>query len=82
MGILDRFRLDGKVALVTGANRGLGQAIAAGLAEAGAAIVARIPAGAWGEPGDLQGTALPLASSASEHMHGAVVPVDGGRLAR
>jgi len=34
--ILDKFKLDGKVALVTGASRGLGQAIAIGLAEAGA----------------------------------------------
>ena len=34
--ILDQFKLDGKVALVTGAARGLGQAIAIGLAEAGA----------------------------------------------
>ncbi len=40
MGILDDFRLDGKVALVTGAARGLGQGIATGLAEAGADIVA------------------------------------------
>jgi 2-deoxy-D-gluconate 3-dehydrogenase len=38
MGILDAFRLDGKVALVTGAGRGLGQAMAVGLAEGGADI--------------------------------------------
>jgi 2-dehydro-3-deoxy-D-gluconate 5-dehydrogenase len=38
MNVLDTFRLDGKVALVTGANRGLGQAITLGRAEAGAEI--------------------------------------------
>ena len=38
MGILDRFCLDGKVALVTGSARGLGAAIALALAEAGASV--------------------------------------------
>jgi 2-deoxy-D-gluconate 3-dehydrogenase len=37
---LDRFRLDGKTALVTGARRGIGKAIAIGLCEAGADIIA------------------------------------------
>ena len=43
MSLLDRFRLDGKVAIVTGASSGLGVAFADGLAEAGAdvAICAR-----------------------------------------
>ena len=39
MGVLDLFRLDGRVALVTGCRRGIGFAIAEGLAEAGADIV-------------------------------------------
>jgi 2-deoxy-D-gluconate 3-dehydrogenase len=37
--ILDKFKLDGKVAIVTGAARGLGQGMAIGLAEAGADVV-------------------------------------------
>ena len=39
-GILDGFRLSGKVAVVTGASRGLGQAMALALAEAGADVMA------------------------------------------
>lgn len=40
MNILDKFKLDGKVALVTGASVGLGKAMASALAEAGADVVA------------------------------------------
>jgi len=46
------------------------------------AILVRIPAGHWGAPEDLQGAVVFLASRASDYMHGAVVPVDGGWLAR
>ena len=40
MGILDQFKLDGKVAIVTGAARGLGQGLALAMAEAGADVAA------------------------------------------
>ncbi len=45
-------------------------------------ILARIPAGRWGAPSDLGGAAVFLASRASDYVHGAVIPVDGGWLAR
>ena len=45
-------------------------------------ILARIPAGRWGEPSDLAGAAVFLSSSAADYVHGAIVPVDGGWLAR
>lgn len=46
------------------------------------AILERIPAGRWGDPADLKGIVVFLASSASDYMQGAVVPVDGGWLCR
>jgi 2-deoxy-D-gluconate 3-dehydrogenase len=45
-------------------------------------ILERIPMGRWGKPGDLATAALFLASPASSYVTGAVVPVDGGWLAR
>ncbi len=47
-----------------------------------AEILARIPAGRWGEASDLGGAAVFLASRASDYVHGAIIPVDGGWLAR
>ncbi len=46
------------------------------------AILARIPSGRWGEPEDLAGAAVFLASSASNYVNGHVLAVDGGWLAR
>lgn len=46
------------------------------------AILARIPAGRWGHPEDLAGAVVFLASDAARYVHGAVIPVDGGWLAR
>jgi len=45
-------------------------------------ILERIPAGRWGEPDDLAGAAVYLASSASNYVNGVLLPVDGGWLAR
>lgn len=47
-----------------------------------AALVARIPVGRWGEPGDLKAAAVFLASEASNYVHGTIIPVDGGWLSR
>ena len=46
------------------------------------AVLGRLPAGRWGEPADLAGAAIFLASAASDYVHGIVLPVDGGWLAR
>lgn len=43
-------------------------------------ILARIPQGRWGTPEDVGGVAVFLASSASDYINGAIIPVDGGYL--
>ena len=45
-------------------------------------ILARIPAGKWGDPSELAGAAVFLASDAAAYVHGTVLAVDGGWLAR
>lgn len=45
-------------------------------------ILGRIAAGHWGEPYELMGIAVYLASNASNYINGAVIPVDGGYLVR
>lgn len=45
-------------------------------------ILSRIPVGRWGDPAELGGAAVFLASAASDYVHGALIPVDGGWLAR
>jgi 2-dehydro-3-deoxy-D-gluconate 5-dehydrogenase len=47
-----------------------------------AQITVRIPAGRWGEPDDLAGAVVFLSSPASDYVHGAILPVDGGWLSR
>ena len=51
-------------------------------AERSKAILDRIPAGRWGDASDLDGAAVFLASRASDYVNGAIIPVDGGWLAR
>ena len=51
-------------------------------AKRNAEILGRIPAGRWGNPRDLGGAAVFLASNASDYVQGIILPVDGGWLAR
>ena len=46
------------------------------------AILERIPAGRWGEPGDFGGPVVFLASSASDYVNGEILVVDGGWMGR
>ena len=48
----------------------------------GPQIMDRIPCGRWGQPDELMGLAVYLASDASNYMHGSIIPIDGGWLAR
>ena len=50
--------------------------------ERSADILARIPAGRWGTPADLEGAAVFLASEASDYVNGFTLAVDGGWLGR
>lgn len=50
--------------------------------ERSADIFARIPAGRWGTPADLEGAAVFLASAASDYVNGFTLAVDGGWLGR
>ena len=45
-------------------------------------ILERIPAGRWGEASDIAGACVFLCSPAAAYIHGAIIPVDGGWLAR
>lgn len=45
-------------------------------------VLARLPSGRWGQPDDLKGAVVFLSSAASDYVHGIVLPVDGGWLAR
>lgn len=47
-----------------------------------AEILSRIPAKRWGTPEDMAGTAVFLASAASDYLNGAIIPVDGGYLGK
>ncbi|HYO09158.1 MAG TPA: SDR family oxidoreductase [Tepidisphaeraceae bacterium] len=47
-----------------------------------AAILGRIPQGGWGQPDDISGTCLFLASRDADYLNGAILNVDGGWLAR
>ncbi len=51
-------------------------------AERSQTILARIPAGRWGEPDDFKGPTVFLASEASRYVHGTILTVDGGWMGR
>lgn len=51
-------------------------------ADRNAGIMARIPAGRWGNPEDFKGAVVYLASRASSYVSGEVLTVDGGWMGR
>ncbi|MCL4149237.1 UNVERIFIED_CONTAM: hypothetical protein GTU68_014657 [Idotea baltica] len=50
--------------------------------ERSTSILARIPAGRWGNPDDFKGPTVMLASDAANYMHGSILLVDGGWMGR
>ena len=46
------------------------------------AILSRIPAGRWGQPGDMAGAVVFLSSAAADFVNGTVLTVDGGWMGR
>jgi 2-dehydro-3-deoxy-D-gluconate 5-dehydrogenase len=51
-------------------------------AERNKSILSRIPAGRWGEPEDIKGAIVYLASAAADYVHGEILTVDGGWMGR
>ena len=78
LSLLDRFRLDGHVAVVTGAGRGIGRAIACGLADAGCDVA--VTARRGDDLEEVAAVAVLLASDAGRNITGCLFPIDGGTL--
>lgn len=80
--VLSAFGFERPDALAPGwIKTGLSAALVADMARY-ESVKARIPMGDWGEPDVFKGVAVLLASSASDYINGAIIPVDGGYLTK
>ncbi len=90
MKTLALFDLAGRVAVVTGGNGGIGRGMwietdmtaPVRTMPLNHEILARTPAGRWGQPEEVAGTAVYLASRASDFVTGTTIRVDGGYAIR